>query len=192
MLANYFRLFYLNLFIIIFIFFGLPFLLIIILCIKNSYVSLKKSFHLLEDLNIDNNINHMDYNLYNYLDYDTDSNYFFQIFNGEYYLWYNCHFFFFFYGGIHLLNEKDFLDIILYSIFNNHNLKYIYISNFYKFIYSNNYYFLYQFNKIYLKRYNLKYNLKFLNKSTYNILNNYDQLNTFNKKKQFLYSQLNK
>ena len=125
-----------------------------------------------------------------HIDYDTDSTFYFQLYKGEYYLWYNCRFFFYFHGGSTILNDFDFIDIILYKVFDYRNFKYIYKNIIYKSIYNNkDYYFLYEFNNIYIKRYNLKYNVKLLNKFTYNILNNTDNLKILENKKKIIYAK---
>jgi len=125
-----------------------------------------------------------------HIDYDTDSTFYFQLAKGEYYLWYNSRFFFYFHGGETILNDFDFIDIILYKVFDYCNFKYIYKDILYKHFYSNDdYYFLYEFNNIYLKKYNLKYNVKLLNKFTYNILNNFDNCERLNNKKKYIYTE---
>jgi len=123
-----------------------------------------------------------------HVDYDTDSNFHFKLLKSEYYLWFNCYFFFNFNGGEVLLNDLDFLDIISYNMFDLRNFKYVYKNISYKETYDNNdSYFLYQFNDIYLKEYNLKRNLELLNNNTYNILNNLDNLQKLNNKKKKYY-----
>jgi hypothetical protein len=77
-------------------------------------------------------------------------------------------------------------------MFDIRNLKYAYKDIIYKSEYNkNDYFYLYQFNNIYKKKYNLKYNLKLLNKNTYNILNNVDNLQKLNEKKKYYYIKEN-
>jgi hypothetical protein len=77
-------------------------------------------------------------------------------------------------------------------MFDIRNLKYVYKNIIYKNQYNkNDYFYLYQFNNIYKKRYNLKYNLKLLNKNTYNVLNNSDNLHKLNKKKKYYHIKEN-
>jgi len=129
-----------------------------------------------------------------YIDYDTDANYYFRLLKGEHYLWFNCYFYFFYYGGETFISDIDCLDAIVYNTFDIRNFKYLYKNIFYKENYNkDNYFFLYQFNNIYKNRYNLNYNLKLLNKDTYSILNNSDKLNKLKVlKKNILYKKIKK
>ena len=114
-----------------------------------------------------------------HVDYDTDSNFTFKLLKSEYYLWFNCYFFFSFNGGEALLNDLDCLDIIFYNTFDLRNLKYVYKDISYKEVYDkDDSFFLY--NSMYLKEYNLKRNLKLLDKNTFNILNNLDNIKKLN------------
>lgn len=123
-----------------------------------------------------------------YIDYDTDSNYYFRLLKGEHHLWFNCYFYFFFYGGEVFISDIDCLDVIAYNIFNIKNFRYLYKNIFYKEkYYKENYFFLYQFNDIYKRRYNLNHSLKLLNKDTYSILNNVDKLNELKNLKKNIY-----
>jgi len=185
MIFNRLRILYINLLMIIFLFLNMYIFIIIFFIIKHSYVSYTLSSEQLNaqavNLDIDN-----EWNIH--IDYDTDSTFYFQLVRGEYYLWYNCRFSFYFHGGETILNDFYFIDIILYKVFDYCNFKYIYKNILYKHIYSNNdYYFLYEFNNIYIKRYHLKYNVKLLDKSTYNILNNLDNIKILNNKKKYIY-----
>lgn len=184
MLFKYLRVIYLNLLMIIFLYWNMPLLLILIILIKACYSIWKLSFEQFNFLSINLDI---DDEWYIYTDYDTDSNFYFKLLKSEHYLWFNCYFFFNFYGGETILNELEFLDIIAYNMFDNRNLKYFYKDIYYKNEYNKeDYYYLYQFNNIYIKRYNLKYNLKLLNNDTYNILTNLDNLQKLNNKKKIL------
>lgn len=185
MLFLYFRIIYLNLLMIIFFYFNMPLFIIFIIFIKNAYVVWYMSF---EQINMSSiSLNEED-EWGMHIDYDTDSTFYFQLWKGEYYLWFNCYFFFYFHGGTTILNELDFLDLILYKIFDLRNLKYSYKDSYYKVIYNKKaYYFLYEFNKLYLKRYNLKRNIKLLNTNTYNIFANYDNLLKFDDLKKIIY-----
>jgi hypothetical protein len=189
MLFKYLRVFYLNILMIIFLYFNMPLLFILMLLMKVCYSIWKLAFEQLNFFTIQTNI---DDEWYVYIDYDTDANFYFRLLKGEYYLWFNCYFFFNFNGGETILNELDFLDIIIYNMFDIRNLKYAYKDIIYKSEYNkNDYFYLYQFNNIYKKKYNLKYNLKLLNKNTYNILNNVDNLQKLNEKKKYYYIKEN-
>ena len=189
MLFKYLRIVYLNILMIIFLYLNMPLLLIFIFLIKACYSIWKLAF---EQLNFFSVYLDVDDEWYVYTDYDTDSNFYFKLLKGEYYLWFNCYFFFNFNGGETILNELEFLDIIAYNIFDARNLKYSYKDIFYRNEYNKeDYFYLYQFNNIYLKRYNLKYNLKLLNKETYNVLNNFDNLQKLNNKKKYYYIKKN-
>jgi hypothetical protein len=189
MLFKYLRIIYLNILMIIFLYLNMLLLLVFILLIKLCYSIWKLSF---EQLNFFTVLTDIDDEWFIYIDYDTDSNLYFRLLKGEYYLWFNCYFFFNFNGGETILNELDFLDIIIYNIFDIRNLKYAYKDIYYKNKYNkNDYFYLYQFNNIYKKRYNLKYNLKLLNKNTYNVLNNSDKLLKLNEKKKYYYIKKN-
>jgi len=121
-----------------------------------------------------------------YIDYDTDSNFYFRLLKGEWYLWFNCYFFFNLNGGETIINELDFLDVIAYNAFDKRNLRYLYRRISFKHSYSKgDYFFLYQFNNQYTKRHNLKRNLELLGERTYNILNNSDCVDELNNKKKY-------
>jgi hypothetical protein len=190
MLFKYLRLFYINILLIIFIYFNIPLLVIFFFLIKPSYLIWKVAFEQLNFFTVQNDI---DDEWLMHIDYDTDSNFYFKLLKGEYYLWFNCYFFFNFNGGEVILNELDFLDIIVYNTFDLRNLKYIYRDINYKEEYiKDDYFFLYQFNDEYIKKYNLKHNLKLLNNNTYNILNNPDNLQKLNNIKKYYYIKSSK
>lgn len=187
MLFKNLKLLYINLFIVIFVYFNIPLFFILIFFLKHTYSAWRVSFEHLtfftiyEEEEDDTGV---------HVDYDTDSTFYFSLIRGDFYLWYNCNFFFYFHGGNSILNDTDFLDIIVYKVFDYQNFKYSYKNSFYKVLYNNkNYYYLYEFNNIYLKRLNLKYNLNLLNLYTFNILNNSDTADKLNEKKKYIYTK---
>jgi hypothetical protein len=167
------------------IYFSAPFLLLLVLIVRASAVVWKLSF---EQLNFFSVHIDVDNEWLLYVDYDTDSNFYFRLLKGEWYLWFNCYFFFNFNGGETIVNELDFLDIIAYNAFDMRNFRYLYRGILFKQQYDkNDYFFLYQFNNLYIKRYNLKRNLKLLNNNTYNVLNNSSNLDRLYNKKKYYY-----
>lgn len=123
------------------------------------------------------------------MDYDTDANFYFRVSKGEYYLWLNCYFFYFFYGGETFISDSDFLDGIVYNAFDVRNFRCLYKNIHYKEAYDkDDYFFLYQFDDIYESRYNLKYSLKLLNKETFSVLNSADKLDKLNSLKKYYYT----
>ena len=187
MLFKYLRVIYLNCLMIIFAYFNMPLFVIFVFLLKPCYLVWKLSFEQLSFFLVSNDV---DDEWLMHIDYDTDSNFYFKLSKGEYYLWLNCYFFFDFNGGDAILNELDFLDIIIYNTFDPRNLKYIYKSASYKDNYNkDDFFFLHQFDNIYIKRYNLKRNVQFLNKDTYNILNNADNLQELSNRKKYYYKK---
>jgi len=185
---KYLRIFYLNVLMIMFFYLNMPLLLVCLFLLKPCYLIWKLAFEQLHFLTINVDI---DDEWLLYIDYDTDSNFYFKLLKGEYYLWYNCYFYFYFNGGSALINELDFLDIIAYKMFDLRNLKYSYKNISYKYYYNEaDYFFLYKFEDLYKKKYNLRYNLKLINKDTYNILNNPDNLCKLSNRKKHYYIKI--
>src|SRR6185295_7360376 len=95
-----------------------------------------------------------------YMDFDSDANFYFRLSKGEHYLWFNCYFYFFFYGGEVFISDIDCLDAIVYNTHDIRNFRCLYKNIFYKENYDKeNYFFLYQFDDVYKRKYNLNYNL---------------------------------
>jgi hypothetical protein len=182
---RYLQIVYLNFLIIAFALLNMPLLALLFFLLKPSYLIWKNSFEPLFFLAINEEI---DDEWLTYIDYDTDSNYYFKNLKGEFYLWFGCYFIFHSEGGDTILHDLDFLDIIMYNMFDKKNFKYIYKSIDYKVEYNkSNYFYLYQYNRLYVKNYNLKHNLKLFNKNTFNILSNTDKIERLNNIKKYYY-----
>jgi len=185
MYFRYLQIVYCNILIVAFILLNMPILSLLLFALKPSYLIWKLSFEHLFFLVVSDDENDM---WLTHVDYDTDSNYYFKLLKGEFYLWYSCYFIFDKQGGQDLLHDSDFLDIIMYKMLDKKNFRYIYKSIDYKIEYNkNDYFYLYQYNNLYKKNYNLRLNIKFFNEDTFNILTNLDKIDQLKKKKKYYY-----
>lgn len=182
---RYIQIVYLNLLIIAFMLLNIPLLALLFFILKPSYLIWKHSFEPLLFFIVNEEI---DDEWLTHIDYDTDSNYYFKLWKGDFYLWYNCYFIFNAEGGETILHDLDFLDLIAYNMFDKKNFKYLYKSLDYNIKYDkNSNFYLYQYNRTYIKNYNLKRNVKLFNKGTFNILSNVDKISQLNNRKKYYY-----
>lgn len=129
-----------------------------------------------------------------YLEYDIDDEFTYIMMNEEFYLIWNCKFYFDTYGGNFLLDFLDFVEIDLYHINSLKNFKYIYES---LDIYNDNKkeqelnlesdYFLYYFNDDYFGDLNYSYLINNLNSCLYEFILNIHNLEKLKFKKRWYF-----
>jgi hypothetical protein len=106
-----------------------------------------------------------------YVETDIDDEFFYTTLNQEFYLFFNCRFFFDLYGGEQTLDFIDFLDFTIYKINDKKNYKNIYKTFIFLHPYDQeNSYLLYNFNEDFLNDSNISYYLNNINNDDiYNI-----------------------
>jgi len=162
MLFNRLKFFYFNILLLLFFIFNNYFLFLIIIIFKSSYF-----INLESDVEYEFEFFNLNYDLTDakYLEQDIDDEYIYVLLNEEFYLNFNCRFFFDFYGGTQTLDYIDYIDFIIYDTFDMRNLKNIYNFLFFKkFNNLDNSYILYNFKEDYIKDYNYIFNNLDINK----------------------------
>lgn len=182
MSLNNLRLLYLNIIMVIFFIFNMHFFFFILLIWRLSYIIRKECIiqQIIESHH--RNINSEDQF---YHDQDIDHSYWYNMFNEEAYLIYNCRFLFDFYGGTTTLSINSYY--IINNVYNNIYNK-LYINK--EFLNDDfiNYYFL---DKIKFN-YNLNFFVENLNYKKFNVINNNENIKLFiYKNKYYKYNKIN-
>jgi hypothetical protein len=157
--------------------------IIIVICKSQHYMNLESD----TEYEFEHIVSSFDEQIENeYLEYDIDDDELYLGITEEYYLNYNCRFFFDSFGGYHLLDFMDFIDFKIYEFNDIRNYKYIYKNIKFndKNIDLESDYMEYYFYEDYYKDYNNLYLIKNLNKDIYNIINNIEDINLINEKQR--------